>query len=293
MSLVRDNMVDNLKSYFDHLSVAEPLSREEEGELADRVQAGDQEAMDQLVKANMRFVVHVAVKYERYLDLPELIGAGNLGLVIAAKRFDKKKGCKFITYAVWWIRQSILETITEQSRLIRLPGNKVNMLGEMRKTSRRLGREDGADMEELAESLAEEMGLPIDEIMLVIQANKTCCSLDDSFAEGDDRRLMDMLSDGGQGSPDVEAMQNSNREVIHNVISHLSEREQVILQLYFGLDGNQPKTLDAIGKRLNITRERVRQIRDQSLLKLRQLGRKSAMRELVVDWQSREDVMVQ
>ena len=286
MSVVRESMADNLKAYFSRLEKAVPLSREEEAALADRVKAGDQEAVDLLVKANLRFVVHIAAKYEHLLDLPELISAGNVGLVIAAKRFDKKKKCKFITYAVWWVRQSIQSAIATQSRLVRLPENQINKLGAMKKRARQL--QAGAEMEELSEVLAEEMDMPVTDLRLVLQADKACCSLDESPSEWDDRRLMDTIPDTGQELPDAAAMRNSDREAIFRAMDCLNEREQAILRLYFGLDDSHPMTLEAIGAEHKITRERVRQIRDGALTKLRQLWRKPAMQELREHWQNED-----
>lgn len=271
--------------YFNRLETSKPLPRAEEEALADRVHAGDQQARDRLVEANLRFVVTIARKYEPYLDLSELISAGNIGLVTAAERFDKAKGCKFISYAVWWIRQSILQTIAEQARLIRLPIDKVNMLNALRKKARRLARGDRANMEEMVEEMAVELDLPVEEIELVMQADKTCYSLDEYIFEGEDLRLIDMLPDTVQAWPDVEAMRNSDKTALEDVFSCLKEREQIVLRFYFGLNDGQPMTLEAIGTKLNITRERVRQIKAVALLKLSKQGQMPAMRELKEDWE--------
>lgn len=287
MASIRDFKQDNLDSYFELLSVDSPLSRGEEAALADRIQAGDRQALDQLVRANLRFVVSIAHHYERLLELPELIAAGNLGLVIAAERFDPSRGCKFITYAVWWIRQSILQAIAEQSRLIHLPGNKIGMLSEMRKVSKRLNSESASvrSMEELTEELAVELGVPAGDIQSVLAMEKACCSLDEPFFEGEDLSLADVLADAESELPDAAAIRDSDRAKLAIAFNILDEREREILRLYYGLDDAMPMTLEQIGEVFAVTRERVRQIRNQALAKLRR-----AKRELGL-WEVRENLL--
>ena len=281
MHAIRDARENNLSIYFDDLSMAEPLSRQEEEDLADRIQAGDQQARDRLVRANLRFVVRFAANYERWLDLSELIGAGNMGLITAAERFDRTKGCKFISYAVWWVRQAMLQAITEQSRLIRLPANKALILGKMRKRSRELAEDCGAgiDMEEWVEVLAAEMEMSVESVDEVLRADRHSVSLDEAWS-GDSLNLLEALPDTQAEAPDTSVQRVSERAALEKVIARLNDREQVVVRSYYGLDNGEAMTLEEIGRDLAITRERVRQIRNEALVKICKNRRQRLLQEL-------------
>lgn len=248
-------------------------------ELAERVRAGDTEARDELVKANLRFVVTIALKYQRWLPLFELISAGNLGLVTAAERFDTTRGNKFITYAVWWVRQSILQTIADQSHLIRLPMNQVGLLREMCRVARRLGQENARadEMEALVGELAEELEVPVERAVDVLRSNDMVCSLHEEFQDRGGDGLLAVLPDVNQEPPDAEAIRNSNRALLDSVLDGLEARERYILRLYFGLDTGVPLNLqDLIG----VSRERVRQLKVFALGKLKHARRLRILRRL-------------
>jgi len=269
-----------LRLYFDDIASSKPLSREREVELAARIQHGDMVARDEMVQANLRFVVDVAKKYQnRGLSLSDLISAGNLGLLTAAERFDGTKGYKFISYAVWWIRQSILQSIAEHARTVRLPLNKVSLLKDISKASRKLGqgRESDPDIEEIAE----ELDVPAQEVLETMLSARTVRSLDEAFEEDDERSLLNILADGNQETPDEDVLRNSAREQLEEVLSGLDERELRIIRLYFGLDGNEALTLEQIGGLMGLTRERVRQLKERALSKLRHPARYQVLLSLV------------
>ncbi|HIC69780.1 MAG TPA: RNA polymerase sigma factor RpoD/SigA, partial [Candidatus Latescibacteria bacterium] len=247
-----------LRSYFDDIAHSEPLSREREVELSARIENGDMEARDELVQANLRFVIDVAKNYQnRGLTFADLISAGNLGLMTAAERFDGTRGYKFISYAVWWIRQSILQTIAEHVRTVRLPLNKLSLLKDISKASRRLGqgREEEPDVEEIAQ----ELDLPADVVTDAILSARPVSSLDGAFEDDEKRSLLNVLADTTQKSPDSAVMRESAREQLEGVLESLDDREQRIIRLYFGLDGKEALTLEQIGSLIGVTRERVRQ----------------------------------
>ena len=269
-----------LRLYFDDIADSKPLSREREVELAARIREGDMQARDELVQANLRFVIDVAKKYQnRGLSLSDLISAGNLGLLTAAERFDGTKGYKFISYAVWWIKQSILQTIAEHARTVRLPLNKLSLLKDISKVSRRLGqgRESDPDIEEIAE----ELDVPAEEVLETMLSARTVRSLDEAFEEDDERSLLSILSDSSQEMPDSDVLQESAREQLEEVLNNLDERELRIIRLYFGLDGNEALTLEQIGGLMGLTRERVRQLKERALGKLRHPARYQALLALV------------
>ena len=259
---------DLLRLYLDDIVESKPLSREREVELSERIKDGDMGARDELAQANLRFVVDVAKKYQdRGLSLSDLISAGNLGLLTAAERFDGTKGYKFITYAVWWIRQSILQTLAEDARTVHLPINKVSLLKDISKASRCLsqGRESDPDIEEIAA----ELDVPADEVLETILSARTMRSLDETFEEDDERSLLNTLADERQKAPDIDVLNEEIREQIDAVLHYLDERERYIIRLYFGLDGNDALTLEQIGALMGLTRERVRQLKERALVKLR------------------------
>jgi len=269
-----------LRLYFDDIAESKPLSREKEVELAARIKEGDMQARDELVQANLRFVIDVAKNYQnRGLSLSDLISAGNLGLLTAAERFDGTKGYKFISYAVWWIKQSILQTIAEHARTVRLPLNKLSLLKDISKVSRRLGQ--GRESEPDVEEIAAELDVPAEEILDTMLSARTVRSLDEAFEEDDERSLLNILADTSQEAPDTDVLRDSAREQLESVLNSLDDRELRIIRLYFGLDGNEALTLEQIGGLMNLTRERVRQLKERALGKLRHPTRYHALLALV------------
>ncbi|MEW6754569.1 MAG: RNA polymerase sigma factor RpoD/SigA [Candidatus Latescibacterota bacterium] len=271
-----------LRLYFDDIADSKPLSREREVELAARIQRGDMAARDELVQANLRFVIDVAKNYQnRGLSLSDLISAGNLGLLTAAERFDGAKGYKFISYAVWWIKQSILQSIAEHARTVRLPLNKLSLLKDISKVSRRLGqgRETDPDIEEIAE----ELDVPPEEVLETMLSARTVRSLDEAFEEDDERSLLNILADTTQETPDADVLRESARQQLEEVLNGLDERELRIVRLYFGLGGHEALTLEQIGGLMGLTRERVRQLKERALSKLRHPARYQLLMSLVDD----------
>ena len=265
-----------LRLYFDDIADSTPLSREKEVELSAKIHAGDQEARDELVQANLRFVIDVAKKYQnRGLSLSDLISAGNVGLMTAAERFDGEKGFKFISYAVWWIKQSILQTIAEHARTVRLPLNKLSLLKDISKASRKLGQ--GRETEPHIEEIAKELDMAPQDVLDTMLHARTVRSLDESFEEDDERSLMNILRDDNQATPDMHVMETASRNQLEEVLESLDERELRIIRLYFGLDGNESMTLEEIGGTMNLTRERVRQLKERALGKLRHPQRYQAL----------------
>ena len=268
-----------LRLYFDDIAESTPLSREREVELAERIKNGDMRARDEMTRANLRFVVDVAKKYQnRGLSLSDLISAGNLGLITAADRFDGTKGYKFISYAVWWIRQSILQTLAEHVRTVRLPLNKVSLLKDISKASRKLGQDREGDPD--VEEIAQELDVPAEEILETILSARSVCSLDESFTDDDERSLLNTLPDQSLEAPDADVLRESARVQLENALNTLDERELRIIRLYFGLDGNEALTLEEIGDMMNLTRERIRQLKERALSKLRHPSRNGTLKSL-------------
>ena len=271
------DMEDSLGSYLTEIASSKPLSGSDEIDLARRIKAGDESARNRLVEANLRFVVSVAKDYQnRGVPLPDLISAGNMGLITAAERFDEEKGFKFISYAVWWIRQAILQTLAEQSRTVRLPLNKIGLLYKISKASRHLQQEQADDPN--PEEIAKELEVSVDEVKETMLSGRSMRSLDAKFREEEEHSLLDVLADDGQDSPDDEVMRGCLRGQISTALDSLVEREAEIISLYFGLDGEEPLTLDQIGGRFGLTRERVRQIKEKALLRLRHPSRCERLR---------------
>ena len=269
-------------AYFEDITAtkSKPLSRAREGELAIRIQQGDMQARDELVQANLRFVVDVAKGYQhRGLPLADLIGAGNLGLLTAAERFDGARGCKFISYAVWWIRQSILQTLAEQTRTVRLPMNKISLLQQLAKASEPLWQSTGE--EPGVADLAEAVGVSVQEVQETLRVARNVRSLDGITDEGEEHSLLDILPDVNQDPPDTEALRMSDQALTERVLASLDEREGYVLRLYFGLIGSQGMTLEQIGRQIGVTRERVRQIKERGLEKLRHPARSQMLQSLV------------
>jgi len=266
----------SLDKYLQDISKIDLITAEEEVELAQKIKRGDQRALEKLVNANLRFVVSVAKQYQNQgLTLPDLINEGNFGLVKAAQRFDETRGFKFISYAVWWIRQSILQALAEQSRVVRLPLNKIGSINKINKTFSYL--EQAHERPPSAEEIAEELGLSVSEVKQSLKNAGKHISMDAPFAEGEDSNLYDVISATETPMPDTELVKESIREEIGRVLDTLSEREADVIKLYYGIGQSSTMTLDEIGNTFDLTRERVRQIREKAIRKLR----KSAKSDLI------------
>ena len=254
-----------LASYLDDIAASTPLAPVEEAELAARIRAGDEFARNELVEANLRFVVSVAKEYQnRGLALVELIGAGNVGLITASERFDETKGYKFISYAVWWVRQAILQALMEQST-VRVPVNRIDMLSKVSRTYEAL-QQDGPVPS--LDKVADTLGFSREKVEQTLVDNQPIRSLDAPFEDGEERCLLDYLSNE-ELNPEDKVLGFALREDIDSALSGLNEREAEVLRLYFGLLNEPPLTLDQIGVRFALTRERVRQIKELALSKLR------------------------
>jgi RNA polymerase primary sigma factor len=266
----------SLDQYLRDISIYPLITREQEVELAKLIRESDQEALDTLVRSNLRFVVSVAKKYQNQgVSLSDLINEGNLGLIRAAHKFDETKGIKFISYAVWWIRQAILQALAEQSRIVRVPLNRAGTL-------HRIGKRASALLQELGREathaeIADGMDLTEEEVAKTMSISQTHLSLDAPMTPGEDNRLLDYLPDTMNPTPDEETFDKALTQSIQEALAGLKEREAKILKLYFGLDGSEPMTLEQIGAVLNITRERVRQIKEKALSRLRHVSRARAL----------------
>ncbi len=269
-----------LDRYLQEIGEEELLTPEEEVTLSQRMRlegAKGQRAMEKLVKANLRFVVSVAKQYQNQgLSLSDLINEGNMGLIKAAKRFDETKGFKFISYAVWWIRQSILQALAEQSRVVRLPLNKVGALNKITKTMSRL--EQKFEREPTPEEIANALETNEFEITDTLKISGKHLSIDAPFNPGDDNRLLDVLKNDKQPSPDMNLFEDSLKKEIHTALASLSDREREVICLYFGLEQDQALTLEEIGEKFGLTRERVRQIKEKAIRRLRHASRSKALR---------------
>ena len=270
----------SLDRYLQEIGKVELLTPDMEIELAKRIKRGGAEgerALEQLVKANLRFVVSVAKQYQNQgLSLGDLINEGNLGLIKAAKRFDETRGFKFISYAVWWIRQSILQALAEQSRIVRLPLNRVGALNKIGKKFSEL--EQQYEREPTAAELAEELDMTMTEVAETIKISGRHLSVDAPFAQGEDNRLLDVLTNESQPAPDQGLMSESLKIEVRRALSTLSDREAEVIRLYFGLDREHSLTLEEIGERFQLTRERVRQIKEKAIRRLRHTSRSKALR---------------
>jgi RNA polymerase primary sigma factor len=268
----------SLEKYLQEIGKVELISPEEEVKLAIRIKQGDQKALDKLTKANLRFVVSVAKQYQNQgLSLPDLINEGNLGLIKAAQRFDETRGFKFISYAVWWIRQSILQALAEQSRIVRLPLNKVGLTNRIQKAYSQLEQE--FEREPSAEELAEILELDIEEVSSTLGIAARHVSMDTPLSEGEDNTLIDVLI-----NPNAE-LANSNiehkeslKQEIDRSLKTLTERQKEVICFFFGIGVDHPMSLEDIGEKFNLTRERVRQIKDKAITKLRSNSRSKMLR---------------
>jgi len=263
----------SLDLYLHEINKTPLLKREEEQALARRIRKNDKAALDQLVKANLRFVVSIAKQYANQgLSLEDLINEGNLGLIKAAHRFDEKRGYKFISYAVWWIRQAMLQALAEHSRIVRLPLNRAGTLYRIGKASRQLDQELGRSPS--AAEIAKRLKLSEQEVEDTMHIANTHVSLDDPYSnDQDDNALVDYLMDEKARMPDDQTFEAALSDDMEKALKTLSEREQDILNLYFGLGGEEPLTLEEIGKRLGLTRERIRQIKEKAIARLRHSSR--------------------
>lgn len=253
------------------------LTADEEVTLAKRIRAGDHDALERLTKANLRFVVSVAKQYQNQgLSLADLINEGNIGLIKAAKRFDETRGFKFISYAVWWIRQAILQALAEQSRIVRLPLNRVGTLHKIGKVSSSLEQEFGR--EPSPEEIATHLDLSEIEVSDTLKISNSHLSLDAPFSTSEDNSLIDVLEDEYQPSPDEQLLGDSLRVEIEKALETLTAREAEVINLYFGLNQEKALTLEEIGARFNLTRERVRQIKEKAIRRLRHASRSKSLR---------------
>ena len=257
----------SLDKYLQEIGHEELLSVEEEVELAHKIKKGDRRALERLTRANLRFVVSVAKQYQNQgLSLPDLINEGNVGLIKAAEKFDETRGFKFISYAVWWIRQSILQAIAEQSRIVRLP---LNQVGSVNKINRELNKfEQEHERRPSVDEIADRIDLPEDKIEEAMKANNRHVSMDAPFVDGEDNSLLDVLADNNMPMADKALVQESLRKEIDRAIELLNDREQKVVRAFFGI-GSPEMTLEEIGDKYNLTRERVRQIKEKAIRRLR------------------------
>ena len=261
----------SLDKYLQEIGKYELISMEEEVELAQRIKRGDQRALEKLTKANLRFVVSVAKQYQNQgLSLPDLINEGNLGLMKAAEKFDETRGFKFISYAVWWIRQAILAALAEQSRIVRLPLNQVGMLNKMSKVGSKFEQEN--QRAPSPEEIASIMNLPKDKVVESLRVSGRHVSIDAPFVEGEDNSLLDVLPNPDSAKADTSLMQESLSLEIERALAQLTKREGEIIRYFFGI-GRREKTLEEISEELGLTRERVRQIKENAIRRLRHTSR--------------------
>ncbi|MBR9920186.1 MAG: RNA polymerase sigma factor RpoD/SigA [Bacteroidetes bacterium] len=268
----------SLEKYLQEIGKVDLLTPEEEVDLAKRIKQGDQTALEKLTKANLRFVVSVAKQYQNQgLSLSDLINEGNLGLIKAAQRFDETRGFKFISYAVWWIRQSILQALAEQSRIVRLPLNKVGSLNKINKAFSELEQE--FEREPSPEELAEQLEIPTEEVETTLGVAARHVSMDAPFVEGEDNSLLDVLENSATpGTDQALEYQESLRREIERSLSTLTERQCDVIKLYFGIGVEHPMSLEDIGEKFGLTRERVRQIKDKAINKLRSANRSKLLK---------------
>ena len=263
----------SLDKYLQEIGREELISVSEEVELAQRIKKGDQAALDKLIKANLRFVVSVAKQYQNQgLSLPDLINEGNLGLIRAAQKFDETRGFKFISYAVWWIRQSILQALAGQSRIVRLPLNQVGSLNKITKEMARFEQEN--ERRPSTEELAERLDMSVDKISDAIQVSGRPISVDAPFVEGEDNSLLDVLTNDDSPMADADLNKESLSKEVDRALKQLYDREREILKMFFGI-GCQEMTLEEIGAKFDLTRERVRQIKEKAIRRLK--GQKSKL----------------
>lgn len=266
----------SLDKYLQEISHEELISVEEEAELAHRIKNGDRKALEKLTKANLRFVVSVAKQYQNQgLSLPDLINEGNIGLLKAAEKFDETRGFKFISYAVWWIRQSILQAIAEQSRVVRLPLNQVGSLNKINRVLNKFEQEN--ERRPSVDEIADSTDLPQDKIEDALKANTRQVSVDAPVSDGDGANMLDFMQSDSTPNTDDLLLKESLKEEIANALSVLNERERNVVEAFYGI--NQPeRTMEEIGKKYGLTRERVRQIREKAIRRLKQNTNNKALK---------------
>ena len=267
----------SLDKYLQEIGKVELITADEEVELAQRIRQGDRIALEKLTKANLRFVVSVSKQYQNQgLSLPDLINEGNLGLIKAAQRFDETRGFKFISYAVWWIRQSILQALAEQSRIVRLPLNKIGSINKINKTYAKLEQE--FEREPNAEEIAEVLDLTEAEVKESMKNAGRHVSMDAPLVQDEDNNMYDVLKSDEVVTPETELLYESLRKEIDRAISTLTQREADVVRLYFGLNGSHPMTLEEIGEKFDLTRERVRQIKEKAIRRLKHTSRSKILK---------------
>ncbi len=275
--LQKSHMEPSLDRYLQEISNVPLLTPEEEISCAKKIKEGNHDAIDMLIKANLRFVVSIAKQYQSQgLSLGDLINAGNLGLLRAATRFDVTRGFKFISYAVWWIRQSILQALAEQSRIVRLPLNRIGVLSKIEKIFGEL--EQTYQREPSTDEIAEELNMPASEVVEALNFSSNHFSLDAPFTADDENKLLDLLEDKDSMSPESKLIRESMLIEINRTLESLSQREAQVVRLYFGIGEDHPLTLEEIGDRFQLTRERVRQIKEKAILRLRHNSRSKLLR---------------
>jgi len=268
----------SLDKYLQEIGREELITAEEEVQLAKKIRDGDQRALEKLTRANLRFVVSVAKQYQNQgLSLPDLINEGNLGLIKAARRFDETRGFKFISYAVWWIRQSILQALAEQSRIVRLPLNQVGSLNKINKAFSKLEQE--FEREPTSEELATLLDLPQDKIIDTMKVSGRHVSMDAPLANGEESTLMDVIVNGDSPRADAMLINESLSKEIDRALSTLTERERDVVKLFFGIGINHGLTLEEIGAKFDLTRERVRQIKEKAVRRLRHSSRSKLLQQ--------------
>ena len=267
----------SLDKYLQEIGKVDLITADEEVELAQRIKAGDQLALEKLTKANLRFVVSVAKQYQNQgLTLPDLINEGNLGLIKAAQRFDETRGFKFISYAVWWIRQSILQALAEQSRIVRLPLNKIGSINKINKMFAYL--EQAHERPPSAEEIAKELDMTINDVKESMKNSGRHVSMDAPLVEGEDSNLYDVLRSGESPNADRALLHESLRTEIERALETLTPREADVVRLYFGLGDQHPMTLEEIGETFDLTRERVRQIKEKAIRRLKHTTRSKILK---------------
>jgi RNA polymerase primary sigma factor len=276
---VTNREVASLDKYLQEISREGMITAEEEVDLAIRIKNGDRRALEKLTRANLRFVVSVAKQYQNQgMTLPDLINEGNVGLIKAAERFDETRGFKFISYAVWWIRQAILQALAEQARIVRLPLNKIGTINKINRAFSEL--EQKLERPPSAEELAEMLGVSVNDVKQSLQSNGRHVSMDAPLLEGDESssNMYDVLANDYSDTPDIDLVKESLRKDIERSLSTLTSREGEVIKLYFGLNGKHPLTLEEIGDRFDLTRERVRQIKEKAIRRMKHTSRSKMLK---------------
>lgn len=267
----------SLDKYLQEIGRVDLITAEEEVALAQKIKQGDQRALEKLTKANLRFVVSVAKQYQNQgLSLPDLINEGNLGLIKAAQRFDETRGFKFISYAVWWIRQSILQALAEQSRIVRLPLNKIGAINKINKTYNSL--EQKFERPPNPDEIAAKLDITVKEVKESLKNSGRHVSMDAPLIQDEDTNMYDVIRENDTPTPETDLLYDSLRKEIARAISTLTPRESDVIRLYYGLDGAHPMTLEEIGERFDLTRERVRQIKEKAIRRLKHTSRSKILK---------------